>query len=56
MAKIKSAKINYATPGKVLEKPEFEQMIKKAESEPFHTIKEVKAELEKWKLTYRDDL
>ena len=52
MGKIKSAIINYATPGKVLEQQEFEQMIKKAESGPFHTIKAVKIELEKWKAKY----
>jgi hypothetical protein len=52
MGKIKSAKINYAIPGEALEQHEFEQMIKKAESGPFHTIKAVKIELGKWKAKY----
>ena len=49
MGKIKSAKINYAIPGDAMDQQEFEQMIKKAEERPFHTIKTVKNELAKWK-------
>jgi len=52
MGKIKSVKINYAIPGEALEQQEFEQMIKKAESGPFYTIKAVKTELGKWKAKY----
>lgn len=49
MGKVKSPKVNYATPGGVIGQQEFEQMIRKAESGPFHTIKAVKAEVAKWK-------
>ena len=49
MGKIKSAKTNYAIPGEAMGQQEFEQMIKKAENGPFHTLKSVKTELAKWK-------
>lgn len=49
MGKVKSPKINYATPGGVIDQHEFEQMIHKAENGPFHSIKAVKAEVAKWK-------
>lgn len=49
MSKIKSAKINYSVPGDAMGQQEFEQMIKKAENGPFHSMKTVKAELAKWK-------
>ena len=49
MGKIKSAKINYSIPGDVMDQQEFEQMIKKAEKGPFHSMNTVKAELAKWK-------
>jgi hypothetical protein len=52
MSKIKSAKINFAFPGDAMDQQEFEQMIKKAENGPFHTIKKVKNELAKWKAKY----
>jgi hypothetical protein len=52
MRKIKSEKINYAIPGDAMDQQEFEQMIRKAENGSFHTIKMVKAELEKWKTKY----
>ena len=52
MGKIKSVKINYALPGEAMDQQEFEQMIKKAESGPFYTIKAVKIELGKWKAKY----
>ena len=52
MGKIKSEKINYAIPGDATDQQEFEQMIRKAEKGPFHTIKTVKTELEKWKAKY----
>jgi hypothetical protein len=52
MGKIKSAKINYAIPGDTMDQKEYEQMIKKAENGPFHTIKAVKNELAKWKVKY----
>lgn len=44
MGKAESGKINYAIPGKAMDQQEFEQMIKKTESGPFHTIKAVKTE------------
>jgi hypothetical protein len=50
MNKNKPIKFNYVTPGKEIKQKKFEQMIKKAENGPFHTIKEVKIELEKWKI------
>ena len=49
MSKVESAKINYAIPGNAMDQQEFEQMIQKAKSGSFHTIKAVKAELAKWK-------
>ncbi len=49
MSKTKVDKINYALPGEPMDQQEFEQMIKKAEKGPFHSINEVKAELAKWK-------
>ena len=49
MGKVKSAKINYAIPGDAMSQQEFEQMVRKAEAGPFHTMKSVKAELAKWK-------
>lgn len=52
MGKIKSPKINYATSGDALDQKEFEQMIRKAEMGPFYTVKEVKAEIAKWKAKY----
>ena len=52
MNKTKSAKTNYAIPGDAMSQQEFGQMIQKAESGPFHTIKSVKTELEKWKAKY----
>ncbi|MDB5144763.1 MAG: hypothetical protein JWQ66_3476 [Mucilaginibacter sp.] len=52
MGKIKTAKINYAIPGDAMNQQEFEQMIRKAEKGPFHTIKAVKSELAKWKAKY----
>jgi hypothetical protein len=52
MGKFKPNKINYALPGDAMSQHEFEQMIKKAESGSFYTIKEVKIELEKWKVKY----
>ena len=42
MGKIKSAKVNYSIPGEAMDQQEFEQMIKKAENGPFHTMKTVK--------------
>ena len=49
MSKIKSVKINYSVPGDAMDQQEFEQMIKKAENGPFHSMKIVKNELAKWK-------
>lgn len=49
MGKIKTAKITYAGPGDATDQQEFEQMIKKAEEGPFHTMQTVKNELAKWK-------
>ena len=49
MGKTKLAKINYSVPGEVMDQQEFEQMIKKAENGPFHSMKTVKSELAKWK-------
>jgi hypothetical protein len=48
MGKIKS-KTNYAIPGEAVNQQELEQMIRKAESGPFHTMKAVKSEVAKWK-------
>ena len=53
MSKTKSTKINYAIPGDPMDQQEFEQMIKKAESETFHPIEVVKTELAKWKAKYQ---
>ncbi len=52
MGKTKSDKINYAIPGDAISQKEFEQMIKKAEKGPFHSIDVLKADLEKWKAKY----
>jgi len=52
MGNTKSAKTNYAVPGEPMSQQEFEKMIKKAEKGPFHTVVEVKAEFEKWKVKY----
>jgi hypothetical protein len=52
MGKVKSSKINYAIPGSPMDQREFEQMIREAEKEPFYTVKEVKAEMAKWKAKY----
>jgi len=52
MGKIKSTKINYALPGDAISQHEFEQMIKKSEKGPFHSIDAVKAEFAKWKAKY----
>jgi len=52
MGKIKSSKINYALPGDSMNQEEFQQMIKKAEAGPFHTMKTVRTELAKWKAKY----
>ncbi len=52
MGKIKSDKINYAIPGDAISQQEFEQMIKKAEKGPFHSIDTLKANLAKWKAKY----
>jgi hypothetical protein len=52
MGKVKSEKINYAIPGEAMSQKEFEEMIKKAEDGPFHTIQKVKTELAKWKAKY----
>ncbi|MEO8885860.1 MAG: hypothetical protein ABI367_07330 [Mucilaginibacter sp.] len=49
MGKVKSPKVNYATPGDVIDQQEFEQMIRKAESGPFHSIKSGKSEVAKRK-------
>lgn len=49
MGKIKSEKTNYAIQGRGMSQQEFEQMIKKAEHGPFHSIAAVKAEVAKWK-------
>lgn len=49
MSKTKSAKVNYAIPGDVIDQQDFERMIREAENGAFHTIKAVKAELTKWK-------
>jgi len=49
MGKTKLVKVNYGVPGEAMDQQEFEQMIKKAENGPFHSIKTVKAELAKWK-------
>jgi predicted transcriptional regulator len=46
------AKTNYAIPGESMSQEEFEKMIAEAEKGPFHTIKEVKAEVSKWKVKY----
>ena len=42
MGEVKSEKINYAIPGDAMSQKEFEEMIKKAEDGPFHTIQKVK--------------
>jgi len=52
MGKVKSAKTNYAAPGKAMNQHEFELMIKEAENSTFHSIKTVKEELGKWKSRY----
>lgn len=52
MGKIKSAKVNYSIPGDPMDQQEFEQMIKKAEMGPFHSMKTVRNELAKWKAKY----
>jgi len=52
MGKVKTAKVNYATPGEPMTQEEFEKMIAEAEKGPFHTIKDVKAEVAKWKVKY----
>jgi hypothetical protein len=52
MGKIKSDKVNYATPGEPMSEQEFKKMINEAEKGPFHSLDTVKAELEKWKLKY----
>jgi len=52
MGKIKSAIVNYAIPGNGMTQKEFEEMIHKAEKGPFHSMKTVKDELEKWKARY----
>jgi hypothetical protein len=52
MGKIKSDKINYAIPGDPISQQEFEQIIKKAEKGPFHSIDTLKANLAKWKAKY----
>jgi len=52
MRKIKSSKVNYSNPGVTINQQEFEQMIKKAETEPFHSMEKVKNELVKWKSKY----
>jgi len=52
MSKIQPAKVNYAIPGNAMAQKEFEEMIHKAEKGPFHSIKTVKNELEKWKARY----
>ena len=49
MGKVKSEKINYAIPGEPMDQKEFEQMIKKAEAGPFHTMETLRNELTKWK-------
>ncbi|HEY8928396.1 MAG TPA: hypothetical protein VIM55_04360 [Mucilaginibacter sp.] len=48
MGKVKSDKINYAIPGKPMSQKEFEEIIKKAENGPFHSIEHLKAEVTKW--------
>jgi hypothetical protein len=52
MGKTKSDKVNYAIPGDAINQQEFEQMIKKAEKGPFHSIDTLKANLAKWKAKY----
>ena len=52
MRKIKSTKVNYSNPVGTMNQQEFEQMIKKAETGPFHSIEKVKNELVKWKSKY----
>jgi len=52
MGKIKTQKVNYATPGDPMSQQEFEQMIRDAEKGPFYSVKEVKAEMAKWKAKY----
>ena len=52
MRKIKSTKINYSKPAGIMDQQEFEQMIKNAETGPFHSMKTVKNELAKWKAKY----
>jgi hypothetical protein len=52
MGKVKSSNINYAIPGNPMDQQEFEQMIREAEKGPFYTVKEVKAEMVKWKAKY----
>ena len=49
MGKVKTEKINYALPGEPLSQKELEEMIKKAEEGPFHSIEKVKTEFAKWK-------
>ncbi len=49
MAKVKFDKDNYALPGDAMSQKEFEEMIKKAEAGPFHSIKDLKIEVAKWK-------
>lgn len=49
MGKVKSVRTSYSAAGDALNQQEFEQMIKKAENGPFHSMKEVKNELAKWK-------
>jgi hypothetical protein len=50
MGKVKTDKVNYALPGEPMSQKEFEEMIKKAEQGPFHSIEKVKTEFAKWKL------
>jgi len=52
MGKVKTEKINYALPGDPMSQKEFEEMIKKAEDGPFHSIEKVKVEFAKWKLKH----
>jgi len=53
MGKVKSDKINYAIPGEPMSQKEFEEMIKKAENGPFHSIEHLKAEVTKWKAKHQ---